>query len=584
MSRSLVLLSLLLTLAACGPSPRQRVAATLDDVETYINDRPDSALAVLEGVDSTALSTRALRARYSLLHTMTLDKCYKDITRAGLLDDAERWYTAHGTPDERFKTWHYAARIAQDRGDRGVAALNYARAETFSDEVEDRHALGLMYLSFASLYNSVHNTQRELDYIEKALSVFQTIDDPMYSAAIAEKALVYHSRHEWAKADSLYQIGIERTEASYPAALQVYLSNYARMKVLQDETDPAGTIELLDRKRILTGQPMTAAEGGAYAYALALLGNRVGSDTLFRRLDGMSAARSDVLPWQYRRALLDGRTEEALTLLRQMWQEQDATIREDLTESVSSILQDYFFLQAKHEQDRRENILLTAVVVVLLLLGACLALLLRKRRISDDRERLLAICGTLRGELGMKDSRLAAVTGELQTVQAQHAEQSFRLATQLGEAKEAYRRERVARLRQAGTVGSVVMQHERKWIGDERAWSKIRDELLYIHHLEGDGAELIRRLDRDLDGMISRMREELGLRGKPGEVLFLCCCILDLDAQVMAELFGAKSVDAIYKRRSRLKSKVAALGNPEYDFLLKIRTAAFRDEGPGNAI
>lgn len=30
---------------ACGPSPRQRAAATLDDVESYINERPDSILA-----------------------------------------------------------------------------------------------------------------------------------------------------------------------------------------------------------------------------------------------------------------------------------------------------------------------------------------------------------------------------------------------------------------------------------------------------------------------------------------------------------------------------------------------------------
>lgn len=43
---------LFLSLTACGPAPGRHVAATLDDVESYINERPDSALAVLRALDS----------------------------------------------------------------------------------------------------------------------------------------------------------------------------------------------------------------------------------------------------------------------------------------------------------------------------------------------------------------------------------------------------------------------------------------------------------------------------------------------------------------------------------------------------
>ena len=41
-SNRLLLGAAVLLLAACGPSPRQRIAARLGDVETYINERPDS--------------------------------------------------------------------------------------------------------------------------------------------------------------------------------------------------------------------------------------------------------------------------------------------------------------------------------------------------------------------------------------------------------------------------------------------------------------------------------------------------------------------------------------------------------------
>ena len=79
--RSLNFLSLLgaLLLAACGPA--SRTDAFLDNVESYINEAPDSARTVLMSIDSTSLVTRRLRARYSLLRTMAQDKCYDDMLR-----------------------------------------------------------------------------------------------------------------------------------------------------------------------------------------------------------------------------------------------------------------------------------------------------------------------------------------------------------------------------------------------------------------------------------------------------------------------------------------------------------------------
>ena len=41
-SNRLLLGAAVLLLAACSPSPWQRIAVRLDDVESYINERPDS--------------------------------------------------------------------------------------------------------------------------------------------------------------------------------------------------------------------------------------------------------------------------------------------------------------------------------------------------------------------------------------------------------------------------------------------------------------------------------------------------------------------------------------------------------------
>ena len=147
-------------LVVCKPVPLNRTVSTLDDVESFLNECPDSALIVLKGVDSNILTTRALRARYSLLRVMALDKCYDDITSPGLLDPAVKWYGRHGSVDNRMKTLYYQGRIAQDNKDQNSAAVYYALAEEYAERVNDKHALGLLYVAESSVFNSVYNYEK----------------------------------------------------------------------------------------------------------------------------------------------------------------------------------------------------------------------------------------------------------------------------------------------------------------------------------------------------------------------------------------------------------------------------------------
>ena len=45
----------------------------LKDVESFIQERPDSALVVLEGLDTSPFKQAAVKAQYSLLYSMALD-------------------------------------------------------------------------------------------------------------------------------------------------------------------------------------------------------------------------------------------------------------------------------------------------------------------------------------------------------------------------------------------------------------------------------------------------------------------------------------------------------------------------------
>ena len=55
--------------------------------------------------------------------------------------------------------------------------------------------------------------------------------------------------------------------------------------------------------------------------------------------------------------------------------------------------------------------------------------------------------------------------------------------------------------------------------------------------------------------------KRLQLRGKPREVLFLCCCILDLESEMIAEIMNTSRAN-VYEKRSRLRARIRELNDP----------------------
>lgn len=564
-SRVLFAVALVL-LPGCKSLPGYRVTRVLDDVETYINDRPDSALAVLRGLDSTVVRGRALRARYSLLHTMALDKCYEDITVPGLLEDATAWFSRHGSPDDRMKTCYYQGRIFQDQGDLSQAAIAYSRAESYAAQAKDSHAKGLLFLSFGSVYNMVYNTQQELHYKSEGVRILEKAGDPLYDAALGELALTYHSMQEWAMADSLYRKGLENASANN-YAMRVLLSNYAKMLVLQPEPNPAEAICLLKRLQTEFGASLSVMDASVYAYAADLLGDTKTADAIVRQLENLPDSRKTVAQAMLARIVLHRNDyENAFDHLQEAYNEQTKKVRVMLEDSISKALQEHYEVQADLERKEKMVVLLLLAGAVLLLLIVILLIKIRKTATERERDRLYEIRASLMREMHDLESRYDALSKEYSKTNEELQQEKEDLC-RLEAIKEEFQRERLERFRQMGRFGSTIWQRENKRIEESLAWKEMKEQVNYLYQMQQGGTELVRRLDSALDGAISRLRRDLKLRGKPKEVLFLCCCILDMDPIVISDVLDL-SVDNVYTKKSRYRSKVEALGKTEYIILL----------------
>ena len=156
-----------------------QVRKTLDDVDTYIAERPDSALAVIEAIDTTDLNTRGLRAHHALLHAMALDKNYIDVTDDSLAMKAVNYYQKHGSRKNYARSLYYLALSYYYDKQYDKSIIELAKAEPVA-AVADSLYLGFVKVLQASVYSKNYNEIAELEALEKALEIYTKLDDEYY--------------------------------------------------------------------------------------------------------------------------------------------------------------------------------------------------------------------------------------------------------------------------------------------------------------------------------------------------------------------------------------------------------------------
>lgn len=536
----------------CGN--RHNLVAHLTDIESYINDRPDSALAELRAIDTTVLRSRRDKAQYSLLHAMALDKSYIDVTSDSIIAPAARYYRHHGSADERMNALLYQAKTHKNRGELKEAAILYSQAEEWAEKAIDRHSKGILFLSFSSLYNTVYNLDKQQAYIEKALETLDGTGDPLYERALGQLAIPYMMRREWSIADSLFQRALVSSE-DYPEMMKFIINSYGRMKLIQDNPDPEGAIILFNQKMGEYGTSLTPAEAGAYAYASARLGDDVTTDALIQRFKGFKGKDwKAVLPWMYRISAWRGDYQSAFKYLSEADVNEEITIQATLTDSITQALQDHKELSLKQERVHRVMIILLSAL--LLLISTCLILVisLRKRDLRHKMDSLLSIHDALKAEheaLKKTKERIIDSTGNKRKDKLQHIQAQLQ-------------KERIDSFRQRRIFDYVLWMNENNFLSDANALKEFKEEILSFYNIERNQKKLEEELDKAMDGIVSDLKKDLGINS-PKDVHFLCLWLLDTKTVVVSAILGL-SDNAVYIKRSRLKKSIMNLGD-KYSFL-----------------
>ena len=103
MKQYIIVIILTLCLASCNQ--HSKYWGTLTQVESFMEERPDSALAILQGIEVGDLSGKEEKAKHALLYSMALDKNFIDKTDFEVLQPAIDFYEDNGSATGKLRTY-----------------------------------------------------------------------------------------------------------------------------------------------------------------------------------------------------------------------------------------------------------------------------------------------------------------------------------------------------------------------------------------------------------------------------------------------------------------------------------------------
>ncbi len=182
---------------------------TLEDVASFIEERPDSALTILDTMDSFGLTTSALKARHSLLLAMARDKNYIDDTTDSIIAPAVSWYRRHGSADEKLLMNYYRGRIAMNAGDYETAMRWFADGSRFSEKARNKVWSGRLCNAKFQVYQHLFDSASAIDAALRSADYYAAAGElSRYYDAINNVACVYEQLLDTANA--LHYLGILR--------------------------------------------------------------------------------------------------------------------------------------------------------------------------------------------------------------------------------------------------------------------------------------------------------------------------------------------------------------------------------------
>lgn len=467
-------------------------------------------------------------AKFSLLYTIALNKTSVDTTDVSVIEPAAKYYSNHGSADERLKAYYYQGVIQRDAGNLNDAAVSFHIAEQYVQNAVDRRYVGLLYSMFANVYSDTYNHAKSIGYIEMARSIYQEAGDTLnanrclYDLACAEVGLSHYE-----VADSLLRYSRELMPSD-TLLMGWVLSEHAKVNIYKKPSNAGEAIALLDSKRKQYHQDLTIEDYYVYACAKAMRGDTQSCQAIVDALSSIPQENQALNEyWMYRICRVSGNFEDAMDNLERTMKYQDQALYDALSSTAMEALNNYEeseMQKQKHEYQVHVMTLILLVFALLFIGGIILSLFIIDRN-RKNRE--------IDGLIGVAETKQSAYLNNFK--------QNLNLLVDLNH---------------------IILDAENQHSHGQALLVRLKSTVPDYCGSNEDRHELECRVNEHYGNIAADLRTDFPDL-KDHDVLFYCFQILGFNANTIAVILGI-TVSNVYVKRKRLKEKLSQInGRPD---------------------
>ena len=382
----------------------------LDQAEAMMNEAPDTALALLDSIDSHRLG-RADNARYALLRSQALDKNFIDITNDSLISIAVDYYAhSHNEPYKMLAHYYYG-RILFNAGDYAHSIIELLKAEKVAIDNESYFYLGLIYRLFNYIYSDIYFNTGEIEFARKSHEAFSKTDYIAHADyALLELAQSFYNNRDFSRCDSIITHLIKSQTILEDKNL-CYLTYMLKSNLLINNKQYNEALALISQLEKTYGELFTAID-----YIDLSTCYIAQNDTVNANKYAHKAAQIDSMEvWGlYLINKKMGKNAVALNFLEKEVDLQNKLIQNLSSQTVLSEVDEYKEQELIAANRRSKNILHTFIFAsILLIFGVILAAIIRIKIVNADIEKSIALTHNLKNTLFVKDKYIEALQSDV---------------------------------------------------------------------------------------------------------------------------------------------------------------------------
>lgn len=524
----------------------------LKDVESYINERPDSALVFLQTIDVSSVKGKADKNHYYLLLAQAKDKCFIDETNDSLMLCVVDYYKKRNDFNKLFRSYYYLGRIQQNDSRYSDAMYSYTEAEQLLDHIDDDYAKGLLYAQIGALNHSCLDFEKALKAFELAYGYYRKagkvahenyakldIGNVCYRLerfSDAEKCLC--EVLAWASHNEDYQLCRDVTEIL--------------CLVYEADNDVESLCNLLSRSLFQYAEE-TLIINMANAYLLALNDNH--SEACERIKSSWSLIQNStdsciLYRMEYIVNKMQGNYKKSLGMHESLFELQDSIVRDALQKPLQSVQNDYFKTKAAYNEQLLKSSKYRLCLALIIAICIILSLIILYRHSIENKENKISsyidLADELRISLEAAQNKLDIASLEKDYHNALLKEMSSQIAVLFSKQYELLDK-------LSNTYYETHGSHRDK----EAIYQQVKNEIENFSTNKRYIAQLEKIVNEYKGNVMAVLRTEMK-ELKEVEFRFLCFLFAGFSAKAISAFTGDSTAN-IYMKKGRLKNKISML-------------------------